>query len=111
MKKSPSFFSTWDLPPFFEEEEEQEEEAADVDVDGMLLDPGNSDSSHMYESAWQIPSSTSGLRLRYPTLWKWNEECDSKIYKSLFQQNSSRQLSTFEAQPPMHQLVSKNSTR
>lgn len=53
MKKSPSFFSTWDLPPFFEEEEEQEDEAADVDVDvdGMLLDPGNSDSSHMYESA------------------------------------------------------------
>lgn len=40
---------------YFEEEEEQEEEAADVDVDvdvdGMLLDPGNSDSSHMYESA------------------------------------------------------------
>jgi hypothetical protein len=48
MKKSPSFFSTWDFSPFFEEEEE--EEAADVDVDGMPLDPGNSDSSHMYES-------------------------------------------------------------
>lgn len=70
MKKSPSFFSTWDFPPFFEEDEEEEEEAADVDVDGMSLDPGNSDSSHMYESTWQIPSSTSGLRLRYPTLWK-----------------------------------------
>jgi len=52
MKKSPSFFSTWDFSPFFEEEEEEEEEAVDVDVDvdGMPLDPGNSDSSHMYES-------------------------------------------------------------
>lgn len=61
MKNSPSFFSTPDFPPFFEDDEDDEAD----DVDGMSLDPGNtSDSSHMYESTWQIPSSTSGFRLR-----------------------------------------------
>lgn len=99
MKKSPSFFSTWDFPPFFEEDEEEEEEAADVDVDGMSLDPGNSDSSHMYESTWQIPSSTSGLRLRYPTLWKekWRvrQQNLQKAFSSKIQADSF--LYTFEA--------------
>lgn len=36
-----------------------------TEADGISLDPGiTSDSSHMCESTWQIPSSTSGLRLR-----------------------------------------------
>lgn len=63
MKNSPSFCSTIDFPPFLEDEDDDEEEA--VDVDGMFFSPGiTSDSSHMYESIWQMPSSTSGLRLR-----------------------------------------------
>lgn len=67
MKNSPSLCSTLDFPPFFDDDDEEEEEAADVDVDedGMFLNPGiTSDSSHMYESTWQMPSSTSGLRFR-----------------------------------------------
>lgn len=65
-----------------DDDEEDEDEAVDVDgllvdpydhvddnedmeVDGIFLDPGiTSDSSHIYESTWQIPSSTSGFRLR-----------------------------------------------
>lgn len=43
----------------FDDDDEATEE------DGISLDPGiTSDSSHMCESTWQIPSSTSGLRLR-----------------------------------------------
>lgn len=65
-----------------DEEDEDEDEAVGVDgilvdpydhvdddeameVDGIFLDAGiTSDSSHIYESTWQIPSSTSGFRLR-----------------------------------------------
>lgn len=61
MKNLPSFFSASDFPPFLEDVED--EEAADVD--GALLYSGmTSDSSHMYDKTWHMPSSTSGLRLR-----------------------------------------------
>lgn len=75
MKNSPNFLSISDVLPFLdvdvdeaEEVEDDEDEDAHVDVEGMFfLDTGTiSDSSHICERTWHIPSSTSGLRLRYP---------------------------------------------
>lgn len=81
MKNSPSLFSTIDLPPFLDDDLlDDDDEAVAIDVDDvpwdqvddddeedgiLFLDPGiTSDSSHMWESTWQMPSSTSGLRFR-----------------------------------------------
>lgn len=89
MKNSPSFLSTSDVLPFFDDEDE----AAPDDVEAIiLLNPGiTSDSSHMYESTWQIPSSTSGWRFRYPA--KFLQE---NIGKMLCKKRLS-QFGTFKA--------------
>lgn len=75
LKNSPSFFSNCERVPFFEEVDEEEDEDEDDDgevvdeedeeVDAVLLpEPAMiSESNHMCAKTWQIPSSTSGLRL------------------------------------------------
>lgn len=73
MKNTPSLFSTLDLPPFLDEGHEAIDvdpydrvDDDDADADVVFLESGTttSDSSHMWDSTWQIPSSTSGLRFR-----------------------------------------------
>lgn len=63
LKKSPSFISNWNLEPFFDVVDAEEDE-----VDATLLpDPEMIwESSHMCARTWQMPSSTSWLRERYP---------------------------------------------
>ena len=61
LKNSPSFLSNWDLVPFFDAPELEEDEAdaafpSEPDI--------SSASSHMWAITWQIPSSTSWLRVR-----------------------------------------------
>jgi len=65
LKKSPSFLSNCDLVPFFDDVED-DEEAEEVDAT-LLPEPEIiSESSHIWANTWQIPSSTSWLRVRYP---------------------------------------------
>lgn len=81
LKNSPSFFSKSVFSPFFAEEDVEEgvavasaaaaasaATAAASDVVAMLLlEPDTiSDSSQRWARTWQMPSSTSGLRIRYP---------------------------------------------
>lgn len=71
MKNFPNLLSTCDFPPFFEDDDDDDQEYEDddeaVDVDGMFPKSGiTSDSSHRCARTWQMPSSTSGLRLRKP---------------------------------------------
>ena len=66
LKKSPSFRSNWDRPPFFDDLDVEEPEDDDA---ALLPDPAMiSDSIHMWARTWQMPSSTSGLNVRYPVM-------------------------------------------
>ena len=66
LKNSPSLFSNSVFAPFFDEDVEEDDDAAKVVA--MLAEPDViSDSSHRWARTWQMPSSTSGLRVRYPT--------------------------------------------
>lgn len=62
LKNSPSFFSNWDRVPFFDELELKEDE--EVDAEFPSEPDISSASSHMWATTWQIPSSTSWLRVR-----------------------------------------------
>lgn len=63
LKKSPSFLSVTVWAPFFDglvgEEDELE---ATLQPEPEMI----SESNHIWPSTWQMPSSTSGLRERYP---------------------------------------------
>lgn len=70
LKKSPSFLSNCDLVPFFEVDVDVvvdvDEDAEEADAT-LLLEPDMiSESIHMWAKTWQMPSSTSWLRLLYP---------------------------------------------
>lgn len=58
LKNSPSFFSYWDPVPLFNTEE------ADDELDATLLPDMSLELNHMWARTWQIPSSTSWLRVR-----------------------------------------------
>lgn len=66
-----SFFSNSVLAPFLEDvgveyDDDDDEDAVELDA-ALSLEPVMiSDSSHMCDSTWQMPSSTSGGRFRYP---------------------------------------------
>lgn len=68
LKNSPSFFSKSDRFPFLDEAgpgDGEEEEDDDDDDEGISIVEIEyiSASNHMCPKTWQIPSSTSGLRL------------------------------------------------
>lgn len=67
LKNSPNFFSKWDLVPFFDDDDDVvDEEEAELDAVLLPRPDITSESSHIWASTWQMPSSTSGGRVRNP---------------------------------------------